>query len=123
MVEIFVGLNVADIEDQIEIGLGGKAATELWEGERHLSVVARLAPADRALGDLGRILVDTPDGQPIPLSEVATIRVASGSMNISRENGKQVVAVGVFIRGRGMGGVVNDMQARIRQLSLPARWD
>jgi len=116
------GLNVGDLEDDIEIGLGGKAATELWEGERHLSVVARLAAADRALGDLGRILVDTPDGQPIPLSEVATIRVASGSMNISRENGKQVVAVGVFIRGRDMGGVVHDMQARIRRLALPAGW-
>ncbi len=116
------GLNVGDLEDEIEIGLGGKAATELWEGERHFSVVARLAPADRALGELGRMLVDTPDGEPIPLSEVASVRVGSGSMNISRENGKRVVAVGVFIRGRDMGGVVHDMQARVRGMALPTGW-
>ena len=114
------GLNVADIEDQIEIGLGGKAATELWEGEKHFSVVARVASADRQLSALDRILVDTPDGQRIPLSDVATLSVGSGSMNISRENGKKVMAVGVFIRGRDMGGVVGDMQQRVRTIALPA---
>ena len=113
------GLNVADIEDQIEIGLGGKAATELWEGEKHFSVVARVASADRQLSALDRILVDTPDGQRIPLSDVATLSVGSGSMNISRENGKKVMAVGVFIRGRDMGGVVGDMQQRVRTIALP----
>src|SRR5262249_30843011 len=56
------GLNVADIEDQIEIGLGGKAATELWEGERHFSVVPRLGANDRQLGDIERVLVDAPGG-------------------------------------------------------------
>jgi cobalt-zinc-cadmium resistance protein CzcA len=114
------GLNVADIEDQIEISLGGKAATELWEGERHFSVVARLAGADRQLAGLDRIQIDTPDGQRIPLSDVADLRVGGGSMNISRENGKKVMAVGVFIHGRDMGGVVHDMQDRVRSLALPA---
>src|SRR2546425_644923 len=91
------GLNVADIEDQIEIGLGGKAATELWEGEKHFSVVARLASADRQLSNLDRILIDTPTGQRIPLSDVADLEVGSGSMNISREAGRRVVAISVFI--------------------------
>jgi cobalt-zinc-cadmium resistance protein CzcA len=112
------GLNVADIEDQIEIALGGKPATELWEGERHFSVVERLAPADRTLGSLDRVLLDLPDGSRIPASAVATVRVGSGSMNISRENGKRVVAVGVFIHGRDMGSVVGDMQARARGVAL-----
>jgi cobalt-zinc-cadmium resistance protein CzcA len=114
------GLNVTDVEDQIEIGLGGKAATELWEGEKHFSVVARLAGADRQLAGLDRLLVDTPDGQRIPLSDVANVSVGSGSMNISRENGKRVMAVGVFIQGRDMGSVVNDMQHRVQSIVLPA---
>ena len=113
------GLNVADVEDQIEIGLGGKAATELWEGERHFSVVARLPGPDRRLATLDRILIDTPDGQHIPLSDVADLRAGSGSLNISRENGRKVVAVGIFIRGRDMGSVVNEMQARVRGIPMP----
>ncbi len=113
------GLNVADIEDQMEIGLGGKAATQLWEGERHFSVVARLSPSDRALTALDRILIDTPDGARIPLSDVADLHVSSGSMNISRENGRKVKAVGVFIAGRDMGSVVREMQERVKTIALP----
>ncbi|MEA3246185.1 MAG: CusA/CzcA family heavy metal efflux RND transporter, partial [Gemmatimonadota bacterium] len=87
------GLNVSDIEDQIEIALGGKPATELWEGEKHFSVVERLAPEDRQIDQLDRILLDTPDGPRIPASAVATLSVVPGAMNISRENGKKVMAV------------------------------
>jgi cobalt-zinc-cadmium resistance protein CzcA len=43
------GLNIGDIEDVIEIGLAGKAATELWEGEKHFSIVVRLPEAERSL--------------------------------------------------------------------------
>jgi cobalt-zinc-cadmium resistance protein CzcA len=117
------GLNVADIEDQIEIGLGGKAATELWEGEKHFSVVARLAGTDRRLANIDRILIDTPDGQRIPLSEVADSRLGAGSMNISREAGRRVAAVSVFIRGRDMGSVVQDMQDRVKGIALPAGYN
>ncbi|PYP14182.1 MAG: CusA/CzcA family heavy metal efflux RND transporter [Gemmatimonadetes bacterium] len=117
------GLNVADIEDQIEIGLGGKAATELWEGEKHFSVVARLAGTDRRLANIDRILIDTPDGQRIPLSEVADSRLGAGSMNISREAGRRVAAVSVFIRGRDMGSVVQDMQDRVKRIALPAGYN
>ena len=112
------GLNVVDVEDQIEIGLGGKPATELWEGEKHFSVVARLASSDRELSTLGQILIDTPDGQRIPLSDVADIKLGSGSMNISRENGRKVMAVGVFIGGRDMGSVVHDMQEAVKPVAL-----
>jgi cobalt-zinc-cadmium resistance protein CzcA len=112
------GLSVGDIEDQIEIGFGGKAATELWEGEKHFSVVLRLPGGDRQLANLDRMLIDTPDGRRIPLSEVAVMRVAEGSMNISREGGRKVAAIGVFIQGRDMGSVVADMQQRVKRVTL-----
>ena len=56
------GLNVSDVEDVIETGLGGRAATELWEGEKHFSVVVRLPEAERRLANLKNLLVpvDTP---------------------------------------------------------------
>jgi cobalt-zinc-cadmium resistance protein CzcA len=113
------GLNVSDVQDVIETALGGKAATELWEGEKHFSVVVRLPEAERKLANLKDVLVDTADGQHIPLGQLATFKVASGSMNISRENGTRVTAVGVFIRGRDMGGAVTDMQERVSHLVKP----
>jgi cobalt-zinc-cadmium resistance protein CzcA len=116
------GLNIGDIEDVIEIGLAGKAATELWEGEKHFSIVVRLPEAERSLPNLKKVLVDTPDGLHIPLEQVATFRETGGSMNISRENGTRLSAISVFIKGRDMGSVVADMQARISKLPLPQGW-
>jgi cobalt-zinc-cadmium resistance protein CzcA len=113
------GLNIADIEDLIETGLAGKAATELWEGEKHFSVVVRLPERDRLLANLKKVLVDTPDGTHIPLEEVADFRESGGSMNISRENGTRLSAISVFIKGRDMGSVVADMQERVRHVALP----
>jgi cobalt-zinc-cadmium resistance protein CzcA len=114
------GLNVSDVEDVIETGLGGKAATELWEGEKHFKVVVRLPEAQRCLANVRNLLVDTPDGQHIPLGEVADVKVGSGSMNISRENGTRVTAVSVFIKGRDMGSVVADMQKRVDTIPMPS---
>jgi heavy metal efflux system protein len=113
------GLNVADLEDQIEIALGGRSATDLWEGEKHFAVVPRLAPADRGLSALERIPVDAGDGVRIPLADVAHITAGAGAMNIAREDGRRVMAVGVFIQGRDMGSVVKDMQDRVGHLSMP----
>ena len=108
------GLNVADVEDVIETALGGKTATELWEGERRFPVVVRLGEEERRDPEAIRnVLVDTPAGPRIPLSDVAGVSVGSGSMNIARESGMRVMAIGVFIHGRDMGGVVSDMQQRV----------
>jgi cobalt-zinc-cadmium resistance protein CzcA len=113
------GLNIGDVEDVIEIGLAGKAATELWEGEKHFSIVVRLSEAQRSLANLKKILVDTPEGLHIPLEQVANFKESSGSMNISRENGTRLSAISVFIKGRDMGSVVADMQERVGKIQLP----
>jgi cobalt-zinc-cadmium resistance protein CzcA len=114
------GLNVADIDDVIETALGGRAATQLWEGERRFGVVVRVTDGERTLDKMPDILVSTPDGQFIPLSQVANFRTAGGAMNISRENGQRVLSIGVFIKDRDMGSVVADMQARVAsQVPLP----
>jgi cobalt-zinc-cadmium resistance protein CzcA len=109
------GLNVADVQDTIETALGGRNATDIWEGEQRFGVVVRL-PADlRADVDgVGHIRVDTLDGAQVQLADVADIAVRNGAMNISRESGMRVMAVGVFIRGRDMGSAVAEMQQRVR---------
>ena len=108
------GLNVADIQDTIETALGGKEATEIWEGEQHYGVVVRLPAEARADADtVSQIRVDTADGSHVRLTDVADIAVRQGAMNISRESGARVMAIGVFIRGRDMGSAVEEMQARV----------
>lgn len=114
------GLNVQDIQDVIETALGGRAATEIWEGEKHFSVVVRLPEDARELDRIREILVDAVDGSHIPLSQVAEFKLSSGAMNISREAGVRVKALGVFIRGRDMGSVVKDMQAKVGLMKMPS---
>jgi cobalt-zinc-cadmium resistance protein CzcA len=118
------GLNVADIQDVIETALGGKAVTQMWEGERRFAVAVRLEETERSLTRMQGLLVATPGGAYVPLSEVATFRTVSGSMNIARENGRRVYAIGVFIRGRDMGSVVSDMQDRVeKNIRLPKGYE
>jgi len=108
------GLNVADVEDVVETALGGTVATEMWEGDRRYGVAVRLREEDRRnLAAIRDVLVDTPSGPRVPLGEVANISVRGGSMNISRELGLRVSAIGVFIRGRDMGGIVADMKKNV----------
>ncbi len=107
------GVNVGDIQDLVETALAGKATSELWEGEKHFSVVVRLRPAEREPANLPNLLVATPAGAQVPLSRLARFRSVSGAMDIARENGRRVVSIGVFIRDRDMGSVVKDMQQRV----------
>ena len=118
------GLNVSDIQDVIEATLAGKAATDLWEGERKFAVALRL-PADK------RIIANLP-GTPIPLAEggyttlgnVTTIRETTGAMNIAREAGQRTMAIGIFIKDRDMGSVVKDMQDRVaKNVKLPENYE
>jgi len=115
------GLNVGDVQDVVETALGGKQVTQLWEGEQRFGVAVRLEETERTLTRMQGLLVATPDGAYVPLSEIANFRTVGGLMNIARENGKRVFAIGVFIRGRDMGSVVADMQANVKKnVPLPA---
>jgi heavy metal efflux system protein len=114
------GLNVADIQDVIESALGGKAVTQVWEGEQRYAVAIRLPEPERELTRMQSLLVATPNGAYVPLSEIASFRTVGGMMNIAREDGRRVLAIGVFIRDRDMGSVVSDMQARVAEnIKLP----
>ena len=108
------GLNVADVEDVIETTLGGKVATQIWEGERRFGVAVRLRDQDRRdIAGIKNVLVDTPAGPRVPLAEVANISVRGGNVNISRESGSRLVAIAVFIRGRDMGGIVQEAREKV----------
>ena len=115
------GLNVADIEDVIETALGGRPATQIWEGERRFNVVVRLNDEVRSNVDkLRNLLLDAPDGSQVPLDQVAKIDTQDGVLNISREAGRGTAAVGVFIKDRDMGSLVAEMQQAVdKNIKLP----
>jgi heavy metal efflux system protein len=110
-----LGLNVGDIQDVIESALAGRATTEIWEGERKFSVVLRLASDRRSVINLPATQIALPGGGYATLENVATIRQGSGAMNIAREAGRRTMAIGIFVKGRDMGSVVADMQARVNK--------
>ncbi|MEZ5351327.1 MAG: CusA/CzcA family heavy metal efflux RND transporter [Bryobacteraceae bacterium] len=115
------GLNVGDIEDVIETALGGRPATQIWEGERRFSVVVRLQENERSnLDSLRGLLLDAPDGSQVPLDQVAHIGMQEGILNISREGGRSAAAIGVFIKNRDMGSLVEEMEGVVNNnLKLP----
>lgn len=115
------GVNISDIEDVIETAIGGKTATEIWEGEKRFGVAVRLKEEDRQSSEaIGKILVDTPSGARVPLEELSTIKVGAGQANIARELGTRLSAIGIFLHGRDMGSVVADAQRAVKnKVKLP----
>ena len=120
------GLTVEEVANTVAAALGGREAGLLFEGDRRFAVVVRLPDAQRDdIDTLGSIPVMLPaiDGQTarsIPLREVARFSYTNGLNQISRENGKRMVIVQVNVRGRDLGGFVQEAQAKIGQMQLPS---
>jgi copper/silver efflux system protein len=110
------GINVADIEDVIEVAVGGKTLTTTIEGRQRFPVRVRYARDFRDnMEQLGEILVTGDTGTQVPLHEVADIRTAMGPSMISSENGLLRGAVLMNVRGRDAGGFVEEAKRTVRQ--------
>jgi cobalt-zinc-cadmium resistance protein CzcA len=116
------GINVADVEAVVQAAVGGQAATQVIQGEKLFDLVVRMRPEFRENAtEIGNLLVGTPGGQQIPLSELADIREQSGASFIYRENNSRYIGVQYSIEGRDLQGAVEDGQRAIAdiQKSLP----
>lgn len=123
------GLNVNDIEELVRNGLGGNAATSILDGERTFDLAVRYTEPDRAnVERIRNLLVDTPDGQRIPLSMVAKVEVADGPFFIYRETARRYIAIKFGVRGRDLGSAVAEAQKKVsKHVELPrgysVKWD
>lgn len=115
------GLNVEDVQALIELAVGGRPVSTLFEGERRFDITARYTATSRAdIADLSSTLVRSPDGARIPLSELAQIQVVTGANIIGRRENQRQMTVRTNIRGRDQGGFVRDAQRRFaREVQLP----
>jgi cobalt-zinc-cadmium resistance protein CzcA len=115
------GLNVSDVNDTIEMAVGGKVATEVFEGERRFQAAVRFAEDLRdSPAEIGQILLTSPKGAQVPLGTVAKIELVEGPAQVSRESGKRRIVVGINVKGRDLGGFVAELQnAAGAQVALP----
>jgi cobalt-zinc-cadmium resistance protein CzcA len=121
-----LGLNVADVQEVVEVAIGGRTAGQLYDGDRRFDIVVRL-PEDlrtniEGLGQLSVPLPDAPGGREyVPLGSIAKFEIATGPNMIGRENGKRRVIVTANVRGRDIGSFVDDAEQRIQsQVTIPA---
>ena len=111
------GLRIADVNATIETAIAGKAATTLIEDQRRFAVVVRFPESERGdIPAIERLLVAAPGGERVPLAQLADFRVVEAPAQISRENGMRRVVAEANVRGRDLGGFVNDLQERIEPL-------
>jgi cobalt-zinc-cadmium resistance protein CzcA len=116
------GLNVRDVQDVVELAIGGHAASTYFDGERRFDITVRYIPEARAdASAIGGILVTTRSGERVPLSQLAGIQFVSGASIIARRENRRMISVRTNIRGRDQGGFVADAQRRFdAAVRLPA---
>jgi heavy metal efflux system protein len=110
------GINVADVEAVIQAAVGGQAATQVIQGEKLFDLVVRMQPQFRSSAqEIGNLLVGTPDGQQILMTQLATITQGNGASFIYRENNSRYIGIQYSIVGRDLARAVDDGQAAIRK--------
>ena len=116
------GLNVVELQDWVSAAIGGTSAGILYEGDRRFELIVRLPEIlRRDLDKLAVLPVPLPNGDFVPLQEVATLDLSPAPAQISRENGKRRVVVTANVRGRDLGSFVEEVKAQInRDVTLPA---
>jgi len=115
------GINVADVEKVMEIGMGGMAASQFLEGERRFDITLRYEEnARNSVAGLENLTVPTPNGQRIPLSELSTIKINQGASRISREDNMRRIAIKCNLIDRDQGSFVAEAQQKVAaQVDLP----
>ena len=116
------GLNVADINTLIEAAVGGAPATQVIQGEREFDLVVRLAEPYRANMDaIKNLLVATPDGQHLPLSQFADVRVEKGASFIYRESNSRFIGVQFSVENRDLASAVEEAKRKVAAaVTLPS---
>lgn len=115
------GLNVEDINRTISAAFAGEAAGIVYEGEKRFDMVVRLEKTGRqSIDDVKGLFIAAPDGNQVPLEQVADVNMQLGPNQIQREDAKRRIIVGFNTRGRDISSVVKEIQEKIeKQVKMP----
>ncbi len=116
------GIPVEHIQHEIRAAIGGAVAGQVFEGERRWAIYVRYAPEFRATAeDVASLLIDAPDGSMVPVGQLADIQTLIGPRQISREQNQRYITIQLNVRGRDIGGFVEEAGGAIQQaVELPA---
>ena len=108
------GLNIQDINRVVNIAFAGQSTGLVFEDEKRFDLVVRLAGEQRQnLEDVQNLLIPTPNGNQIPLNQVANITIKESVSQIQRENAKRRIIVGFNVNGRDVQSIVKDLQNHV----------
>jgi cobalt-zinc-cadmium resistance protein CzcA len=115
------GINVADVEAVVQAAVGGQAATQVIQGEKLFDLVVRMQPQFRSNAQqIGGLLVGTPDGKQLPLSQLANITQGNGASFIYRENNSRYIGIQYSVEGRDLESAVKEGQKAVASaVSIP----
>jgi cobalt-zinc-cadmium resistance protein CzcA len=112
---------VSDVNGLIETALGGTAATQVIQGERQFDLVVRMQePFRNSMDAIKNLLIETPDGQHLPLSQFADIRVENGASFIYRESNSRYIGIQFSVEDRDLASAVDEARRKVDQaVKLP----
>ena len=114
-------LNVSDVQDAIQTAAGGNALTQVLQGEQRYDLVLRYLPQFRSTKEaLENVRILAPTGERVSLKQLCTVEERDGGSEIYRENNQRYVAVKYSVRGRDLGGAVEEAIQKVnQQMKLP----
>ncbi len=114
------GLNVADVNRTVQTAFAGEVAGQVFEQERRYDLVLRLrADLRKDISSVRRLFIAAPNGQQVPLEQVADVQLREGPNQIQRDDAKRRISVAFNVRGRDVETVVRELQGKLdRQLKF-----
>jgi heavy metal efflux system protein len=113
------GINVQDVQDGIEAATKGRVVTQVFEGERRFDLAVRLPRGDDPLATLKALTVSAPNGERIPITQLAEFVQTDGLAEIDREGNSRRLAIKWSVRERDMGSLVAEAMQKIKAVALP----
>ncbi|RQO79688.1 CusA/CzcA family heavy metal efflux RND transporter [Pedobacter sp. KBW01] len=116
------GLSVETVNQALNTAFAGQSAGLVYEGEQRYDITVRLSQANRkGIDDVKNVYVSAPNGNQVPLDQLADVEFKVGPNQIQREDTKRRIIVGLNVRGRDIQSVVSEIEAKINeQIKLPA---
>jgi cobalt-zinc-cadmium resistance protein CzcA len=115
------GLMAADVNSAVQAAIGGLAATQILQGDRRFDFVIRYQTEFRHTPEaISKILLPTPNGNNIPLGQVAHVVLHNGAFQIYRENGRRYLPIKFSVRGRDLASTIGEVESRLlERVHLP----